>query len=784
MRLFWTLGGIAAAAVLLRLLRCIISPGQDDEEQRFDDNRTDRDYTPISPPDSPSTSEPPRSYDTAEDPLLYRLDPLLYPLYRDDDRTSLPPTPSNIDSRGNLKPPVVASHGGGNQTLYSPTGSSEKPIASTPFSSSVIRVPSNPSLASKPSPAPISSTNINTSVIKLSIGLEKLQIAKDSATCSLVKLSATRAPSKFQAPSISSSAAPAPSSKKTSLSVASSTNKVSAVGIPICPEKFQTSPDSAISTPERSHIGTLLPKFSSPSFSSSTTDSSSTTLQSKVSLSTKLSPAPPSKPFPAPISAVNNSFSGDVGRIWRKKKNQSSSASIRESQQNIYSASLSSIEVPSPDSSLSGSSSPSPEPRRSNRSVLPKYEIPKYLEELIKKDIVPPILKCPLSPLTYGDYFATLLYAEDFYLEKWSDYLLEDVTLELRPRDGHSQAITVKRKNSTPDSRDYIAFKLEDIPEERPFLLSRDFVFLRPPNSSAESFKGILFRVVRSIVLVEFGDDFHSQHSPSKKYDVSFSFNRVCLKRAHQAISISADPSFQSILFPERSLSPHLRDRIPSFQDPARRIANHRGPIPFLLQGQLVTEQSPTGRVLQLAMLNIYRANPKCRILVCSPTNKTSDVLLRSLRERIPEASFFRANAAFRDYNLVPTDIVPASLYEEEQECFSCPPLSELLNFNIVTSTFISSFRLSSAGIDSDHFSHIFLVDACLAIEPEAIVPLANLACGDTAVVVAGCSGKSPGWVRSEIARRNGLKESYFSRLLGREPYRSGDAMFTLEVLD
>ncbi|KAK8936387.1 hypothetical protein KSP39_PZI012990 [Platanthera zijinensis] len=769
--------------VLLRLLRFILFCGQDDEEQRFYDYRTHRNYTPISPPAPTSTSKSSHASNTAGDPLQHRL-------YRnDDDRTLLPPARSNIDSRGNWNSPAVAGHGGGNQILYSSTGSSKKPIASTPFSSSVIRVPSNPSPVSKPSPAPISSTNINTSAIKLSISPEKPQVAKDSATCSPVKPSAAPVPSKFLAPSISSSAAPAPapSSKNPSLSVVSSTNKISAVCTPICPEKLQTSPDSAISAPERSLAGTPLSKFPSRSVSSSTTDSSSTTLQSKVSLPTKLSPAPPSKP--APISTANNSFSGDGGRVWRKKKkNQASSASIRESQQNIYSASLSSIKIPSPDSSSSESSaSPSrtPDPRRSsNRRVLPKYEIPKYLEAMIKKDIVPPILKTPLSPLTYSDYFATLLYAEDFYIEKWSDYLLKDVTLELRPRDGHSQAITVKRKNSTLDSRDYIAFKLEDIPEERPFLLSRDFVFLRPPNSSAEPFKGILFRVVRSVVLVEFGDDFHSQHSPSKKYDVSFSFNRVCLKRAHQAISISADPSFQSILFPERSLSPHLRDRIPSFQDPARRIANHKGPIPFLLQGQLVTERSPTGRVLQLAMLNIYRANPQCRILVCSPTNNTSDVLLRSLRERIPEASFFRANAAFRDYNLVPTDIVPASLYEEEQECFSCPPLSELLNFNIVTCTFISSFRLSSAGIDSDHFSHIFLVDACLAIEPEAIVPLANLACGDTAVVVAGCSGKSPGWVRSEIARRNGLKESYFSRLLGREPYLSGDAMFTLEVLD
>ena len=45
------------------------------------------------------------------------------------------------------------------------------------------------------------------------------------------------------------------------------------------------------------------------------------------------------------------------------------------------------------------------------------YEIPKNIEEMIKKDIVPPVLKMPLSRDTHSDYFAALLYAEDFYCE-------------------------------------------------------------------------------------------------------------------------------------------------------------------------------------------------------------------------------------------------------------------------------------------------------------------------------------------------------------------------------
>lgn len=42
---------------------------------------------------------------------------------------------------------------------------------------------------------------------------------------------------------------------------------------------------------------------------------------------------------------------------------------------------------------------------------------PKDIQDLIKKDMVPEVLKKPLTLSTYKDYFAALLYAEDFYIE-------------------------------------------------------------------------------------------------------------------------------------------------------------------------------------------------------------------------------------------------------------------------------------------------------------------------------------------------------------------------------
>ncbi|XP_058112891.1 uncharacterized protein LOC131255941 [Magnolia sinica] len=59
----------------------------------------------------------------------------------------------------------------------------------------------------------------------------------------------------------------------------------------------------------------------------------------------------------------------------------------------------------------------SPNTAGRQKSLLPTYEIPEKFEDLIKKDNVPAVLRKPLSPSTYKDYFATLLYSEDYHLE-------------------------------------------------------------------------------------------------------------------------------------------------------------------------------------------------------------------------------------------------------------------------------------------------------------------------------------------------------------------------------
>ncbi|KAL2497167.1 putative RNA helicase SDE3 [Abeliophyllum distichum] len=246
-----------------------------------------------------------------------------------------------------------------------------------------------------------------------------------------------------------------------------------------------------------------------------------------------------------------------------------SSASLKESHSSFKSPVASHLSKSSSSSSLL-ERSPSPKPRPlstkptlfqtldqqgTTKYVLIEegsstYVFPEDIKRSIEKEIVPGVLKKPLSMSTYKSYFHALLYAEDCYLEKWDGFEMKNVNLEL-----HNAEILVKvgfltrYKHKVKDEKIFVTF---EVGKNRPFLLSRDFISVRPSNGEGNEFQGIFYRLVgNNLLLAEFGDNFHSQYQPDCKYDVKFSFNRVCLKRAHHAITVASEALLRNLLFPE-----------------------------------------------------------------------------------------------------------------------------------------------------------------------------------------------------------------------------------------
>ena len=191
------------------------------------------------------------------------------------------------------------------------------------------------------------------------------------------------------------------------------------------------------------------------------------------------------------------------------------------------------------------------------------------------------------------------------------------------------------------------------------------------------------------------------------------------------------DALFQNFLFPDcdsrasistapplLSTTSHKLDR--DQRSAVGHILRIQGSPPYVVTGPDcvpegksfadLREPSRTGVVVSEAVYQLCRKSPEHRILICAPSNSCCDVLMRSLVKVIPESIMFRANAAFREKDEVPEDILRSSLYK--QSCFSCPPVEKLRKYRVIFSTFMSSFRLHDKGIASGHFSQIFLVDA------------------------------------------------------------------------
>ncbi|KAH8507950.1 hypothetical protein H0E87_010196 [Populus deltoides] len=743
-----------------------------------------------------------------------------------------PPASSSNQSQSSRAPATVLSRPSPFQPVFSTTASKPSPDQATTlsFKSSLLPPPPSTSSSKSSHQDPIPAFHPSPSPKPLPSFLKPPTSSSNQSQSSRVPATVLSKPSPF--PSVPSTTSSKPSPHATTLSFKSS---------PFPPPPSTSSSKSSHQDPNPAFHPSPSPK-PLPSFLKPPTSSSNQSQSSRVPATVLSKPSP----FPSVPSTTSSKPSPQATTLSFKSSpfptppSTSSSKSSHQDPNPAFHPSPSPKPLPSflkpsassskPSPSSSKASPSSPEPSSSSKQpssfkptlslaspnlineqtkvsyslvqkvMSPIYAVPKVIEDLIKRDIVPEVLNEMLSPSTYKDYFAALLYAEDFYIEKWSKFKLKNITLKLK-----DAAIIKKRgrkeyfsESHEKDNKTFVEFEIDSCREKRPFLLSRDFAFARPSGQKTEPYQGVIYRVVRStIVLVEFGEDFHLQHYSTREYDVSFSFNRVCLKRAHQAIEAASDPSFKNFLFPDfvhRKSIPtstplhFINHKLDAYQRSAvHEILSFRGPPPYLVEGPLCSKEyskqlSRIGLVVQEAVLQIYQSSSKHRILICAPINRTCDVLMQSLKIDIPESDMFRANAAFREIDGVPIDILTSCVYK--RDCFTCPSIRELRKFRVILSTFVSSFRLHNEGIVAGHFSHIFLVNASSATEPEAMVALANLASENTAVIVTGAPGNHSGWVRSNIARENGLMTSYFERLRDSKPYWNSHPKFIRQLVD
>ncbi|KAL9447579.1 hypothetical protein AB3S75_015116 [Citrus x aurantiifolia] len=413
--------------------------------------------------------------------------------------------------------------------------------------------------------------------------------------------------------------------------------------------------------------------------------------------------------------------------------------------------------------------------KRGSNYKLPEFPIPKDVRELLANKILPQFLVEGLVRKNYFSFFSTLLVMEELRLE-------EDMRC-------HSmECVTMRRKGPH-----LLALDVPGLAERRPSLVHGDFVFVKLAAANADAKKvcrGSIYRVEADEVILKFAKEFHTQHRNGSLYNVSFTYNRINMRRMYQAVQ-AAENLEPNLLFPSQSTKRRSIKAAPFVpftslnEEQTRSVENIlgcKGGPPYVIYGPPGTGKTMT---LVEAILQVYSTREHSRILVCAASNSAADHMLERLISNevagIKENEILRLNATSRPYEDVPTDFIRFCFFEGS--IFKCPPREALGRYRIIISTYMSSSLLNTSGIKRGNFSHIFLDEAGQASEPESMIPIANLCTKQTVVVLAGDPKQLGPVICSKDAETFGLGKSYLERLFECEFYGNGDEGYVTKLV-
>jgi helicase MOV-10 len=182
----------------------------------------------------------------------------------------------------------------------------------------------------------------------------------------------------------------------------------------------------------------------------------------------------------------------------------------------------------------------------------------------------------------------------------------------------------------------------------------------------------------------------------------------------------------------------------------------------------LLQNRPGTGKTSTMveSILQLLKSSESHRLLVCAPSNATTDLLTVRLAEYgVKPGCMLRLNALSRDIEEIMEDAIPYSLIDDHGVC-SLPALKQILEARVILSTCCSAALLQTMNIPTGHFSTVFVDEAGQTDEPTSMIPVRAVASATTNIVLAGDPNQLRPVVFSSHASNAGLSTSLLERLM------------------
>ncbi|KAH9930501.1 P-loop containing nucleoside triphosphate hydrolase protein [Epithele typhae] len=408
---------------------------------------------------------------------------------------------------------------------------------------------------------------------------------------------------------------------------------------------------------------------------------------------------------------------------------------------------------------------------------LPQAPIPKELYDIFAKGATRAALEQLRNEYFHGElsinshsiWFSRLLWAEEARtIEDLRFYDMHAVTLE-KEEEGRLYTLAVP-----------------GLSEKRPSVVFGDTVLAqRNDRSNGRTYKGF----VHGIQLDHIRVSFHSSFDDTARYNIRFEFNRITICRQHQALT-APSVSSERLLFPLlgdqgvpntmtdeqlqspiATFNPLISTNVAQLQAIKSIVRLKPGSAPFIIFGP-----PGTGKTITMveAIRQVLDRDPHAKVLACAPSNSAADLLAQRLSIAFSPTDMFRCNAISRMRVTLSAELMQYSLFRGHR--FALPSLEQLNSYKLIISTCGNASFPYNVGIDTGHFTHIFIDEAGQASEPEVLQAIKAISGNDTQVVLSGDPKQLGPVVRSSIARHFGLGKSYLERLMEQPVYNSDTA--------